>query len=148
MRPRELLARIAAALRPGGAFVSHEYFDYASWKTLPRSEPFEEFVNATIANWRRSGGEPDIGAEVPRWLEELGFEIESVKPLVFVISPRDFMWHWPTSFMDIGLRRLVDLGAITPERAPELERALREITTSKSTRMITPGVLEVIARKR
>jgi len=148
MRPRDLLERIAQGLKPGGVFVSHEYFDYALWRSLPHSPLFEEFVTATIANWRRSGGEPDIGLEVPRWLEELGFEIESVRPLVYVISPRDYMWQWPTSFMQVGLNRLVDLGAIDATRAPALERAMGEIANSTDMRMITPGLLEVIARKR
>jgi ubiquinone/menaquinone biosynthesis C-methylase UbiE len=148
MRPRDLLARVAHALKPGGVFVSHEYFDYAAWRTLPRSAMFEEFVTATIVNWRSSGGEPDVGAEIPRWLEELDFEIESVKPLIFVITPRDYMWQWPTSFMDVGLKRLVDLGAIDPKRGEELAHEMRAITTSDRMRMITPGLVEIIARKR
>jgi SAM-dependent methyltransferase len=147
-RPRRILEEIAKGLRPGGTFVSHEYFDYGTWRAVPRSAPFEEFVRAVISNWRASGGEPDIGLDVPRWLEELGFEIESTTPYIDVISPRDYMWHWPTSFMEIGLRRLVDLGAVPPERGSELARALDDIARSTNTRMITPGVIETIARKR
>ena len=148
MRPRQLLERIARGIKPGGTFVSHEYFDYALWRSMPHSALFEEFVTATIANWRRSGGEPNIGLEVPRWLEELGFDIESVRPLVYVITPRDYMWQWPTSFMHVGLKRLVDLGAIDAAHAPALEREMTDITNSTDMRMITPGLLEVIARKR
>jgi len=69
MRPRELLTRVASAIKPGGVFISHEYFDYATWRSMPASPVFEEFVQATIRNWRKSGGEPDIGLQVPRWLE-------------------------------------------------------------------------------
>ena len=148
MRPRQLLARIARGLEPGGTFVSHEYYDYGSWRALPRSAVFEEFVAATIGNWRKSGGEPDIGAQVPRWLEELSFDIVSVRPLVYVIDKRDFMWQWPTSFMQVGLARLVELGAIEADRAPEFEATLTQIAADDDIRMITPAVLEVIARKR
>jgi SAM-dependent methyltransferase len=148
LRPRDLLARIAGALKPGAVFVSHEYFDYGTWRTLPRSPTFEEFVTATIAAWRASGGEPDIGLEVPRWLEELGFDVESATPIIDVISSRDYAWQWPTSFMQVGLRRLVDIGAVDASRAQTMEQALGEISASTSTRMLTPGVLEVIARKR
>src|SRR5258705_6854889 len=35
--PRGLLSRIARALRPGGALVFHEYFDYSTWRLAPRS---------------------------------------------------------------------------------------------------------------
>jgi SAM-dependent methyltransferase len=145
MRPRELVARIADALAPGGAFVSHEYFDYGTWRSLPPSPLLEEFVTATIDNWRASGGEPNIGPRVPRWLEDLGFEIESVRPLIFVVDPNDFMWRWPTSYLEVGLERFVELGVLDEARAATIRAGIKEL--SSGARMITPGVLEVIARK-
>lgn len=148
MRPRELLARVAEALEPGGVFVSHEYFDYGSWRSLPPSPLFEEFVQATVRNWRRSGGEPDIGLQVPRWLEELGFTIEAATPIVELITPKDFAWQWPTSFMDTGLTRLLDLGAIERSREAEFRQALAEVASTPEMRMTTPAVIEVIARKK
>jgi SAM-dependent methyltransferase len=147
MRPRDLLARAAAAIRRGGVFVSHEYFDYATWRSIPPSPLFETFVHATMDNWRRSGGEPDIGLQVPHWLEELGFTIESATPIIDVITPKDFAWRWPTSFMEIGLTRLVQLGAIEASREEEFRAALAAVAETPTMRMITPGVLEVIARK-
>lgn len=147
-RPRDLLARVAGAIKPGGAFVSHEYYDYDSWRSIPPSKPFTDFVQLTINNWRNSGGEPDIGLQVPAWLEELGFEIESVRPLIYAISPTNPMWQWPTSFMDVGLTRLTELGVVEADRAETIRAALRDIATNPSGRMITPGVLEVVARKR
>jgi SAM-dependent methyltransferase len=148
MRPRDLLARAAAAIRPGGVFVSHEYFDYATWRALPPSPLFETFVRATMDNWRRSGGEPDIGLQVPHWLEELGFTIESAAPIIDVITPRDFAWRWPTSFMELGLSRLVQLGAIEASREAEFRKALAEVAENPTMRMVTPAVLEVVARKK
>jgi SAM-dependent methyltransferase len=147
MRPRELLAKAAAAIRPGGVFVSHEYFDYATWRSMPPSRVFEEFVHATISNWRRSGGEPDIGLQVPHWLEELGFTIESATPIIDVITPNDFAWRWPTSFMEVGLSRLVELGVIETSREAEFRQALSAVAETPTMRMITPGLLEVVARK-
>ena len=31
-----------------------------------------------MESWRSSGGEPDVGLDLPRWLEELGFEIKTL----------------------------------------------------------------------
>jgi SAM-dependent methyltransferase len=146
-RPRAVLERIARALKPGCTFVSHEYFDYGTWRAIPPSPLFQEFVHATIANWRRSGGEPDIGLEIPGWLDDLGFEVLSITPIVRVISSRDYMWQWPASFMKIGLDRLVELGAVDAAQALAMAGALDELINAPSARMITPGVLEVIARK-
>ena len=115
---------------------------------MPRSALVEEFVEVTIANWRRSGGEPDIALDIPAWLEALGFEIESLTPIVDVISPRDYVWQWPRSFVKVGLQRLIELGAIDESKGAKIESAFDEIERSPSARMITPAVLEIIARKR
>lgn len=145
--PRDVLERIARAIKPGGAFVSHEYFDYASWRVLPRSSLFEEFVRLVIETWRASGGEPDIALELPSWLEQLGFEIEAATPIVHAITRDDPMWQWPASFMDVGLQRLVELGAVDGTRGAEMRREMRRLLEDPATRMITPGVLEIVARR-
>jgi SAM-dependent methyltransferase len=59
-RPRELLARVAGALKPGGVLVLHEYCDYRTWRLCPRSAEHEEFVGLVMEAWRDTGGEPDI----------------------------------------------------------------------------------------
>jgi SAM-dependent methyltransferase len=147
-RPNDLLRRVARGLKPGAAFVIHEYFDYATWRVMPRSGVFEQLVEATIANWRRSGGEPDIGLNIPAWLENLGFEMESLTPIIDVISPRDYAWQWPKSFVQVGLQRLIELGAMDESKGADITAAFDEIDRSPTARMITPGVLEIIARKR
>jgi SAM-dependent methyltransferase len=147
-RPKDLLSRVARGLKPGAAFVLHEYFEYSTWRMMPRSVAFEDFVAATIANWRRSGGEPDIGLEIPAWLEALGFDIVSLMPMVDVISPLDYAWQWPKTFVKVGLQRLIELGAIDEQKGADIADAFAEIDASPSSRMITPGVLEIIARKR
>ncbi len=147
-RPRDLLARIAAALKPGGAIVLHEYFHYATWQLAPRSAEHEEFVRTVMETWRASGGEPDVGLDVPRWLGEVGFETREVRPILEIVSPRDPLWQWPKSFIGSGLRRLVELGRLTPERAESISRAFAAAEASPGCLMVTPGVLEVIAVRR
>jgi SAM-dependent methyltransferase len=147
-RPRELVARLGAILRPGGTLVAHEYFDYSTWRLSPRSPEFEEFVRVVMESWRVSGGEPDVGLELPRWLAELGFEVQSQQPIVDVVGPSNFVWQWPKAFVETGLRRLVELGSLTAARAAEIESAFRAIEGSPGALMITPAVLEVIALRR
>jgi SAM-dependent methyltransferase len=144
-RPRDLLARVAAALKPGGTLVLHEYIHYATWRMTPRSAEFEEFVRTVIERWRASGGEPDIGLDLPRWLEELGFDIRSLTTIMDVVPASSFMWQWPRTFMDVGLRRLVDLGDLTEERARAITKAFADAEATPGTRMVTPAVVEIIA---
>lgn len=146
--PRELVKRIAASLRHGGLLVIHEYFDYATWRFLQRSDPFENFVATVMRSWRASGGEPDIGRALPGWLEEEGFRIVSMKPIVDVISPADFTWQWPRTFVEVGLDRLVELGEFTTQMAKEVRDEFTRLEATPHVRMTTPAVLEVIAQRQ
>jgi SAM-dependent methyltransferase len=74
-QPRTVVEKIAASLEPGGVFVAHEYLNYAAWRLLPGSPDFESFVADVIAAWRDDGGEPDIGIQLPAWLEHAGFAL-------------------------------------------------------------------------
>jgi len=147
-RPRDLLAGIAAALRPGGVFVVHEYFDYSTWRVAPRSEDHEDFVRVVMESWRASGGEPDIGLDLPIWLGELGFVTKSLRPIIDVVPASDFIWQWPKAFIEVGLRRLVDLGRLAPDRARAMSKAFAACEAAPGTLMITPAVLEIIAVRR
>lgn len=147
-RPREVLLRVAAALRPGGVMVLHEYLDYRAWRLSPRSAAFEEFVGEVMASWRASGGEPDIALDLPRWLEAAGFELLSVRPITEIARPGDFLWQWPKAFVATGLGRLVELGRIEAGRASEMRQAFDAAERSPESFMVTPTVLEAISRKR
>jgi SAM-dependent methyltransferase len=147
-RPRDLLARVAAALRPGGTLVVHEYLHYPTWRLSPRRPAFERFVSAVMASWRAAGGEPEIGLDLPRWLGELGFDIRSLTPIMDVVTPADFVWQWPRAFVDVGLRRLVDLGELTEAEGAAVTRGFAAAEATPGTRMVTPSVVEIIAARR
>jgi hypothetical protein len=128
--------------------VLHEYFDYSTWRLAPRCAEFEEFVQRVIETWRADGGEPDIGLDLPAWLGELGFEARSIQPIIDVVPQSHAIWQWPKGFFDVGLRRLVNLGAVTPGRAAEIRQAFAACEANANTLVITPAVLEIIAARR
>jgi SAM-dependent methyltransferase len=146
--PRALLERIAARLRPGGTIVIHEYLNYATWRMLPPLVELDAFVVAVMASWRASGGEPDVGVHVPRWLEDLEFTVESARPLLHVARPGDPMWQWPAAFLDAGTERLAALGQMPSQDAAAIRRAFARAAATSGIRMSTPAVLQVIARRQ
>jgi SAM-dependent methyltransferase len=143
--PRDLLARIGGALKRGGVLVLHEYFDYSTWRVAPRSPELEEFVQVVMESWRADGGEPDIGLDLPGWLDELGFETKAFNPIIDIVPASNFVWQWPKAFIHVGLRRLVDLGHLTSDRASAIAEAFAASEAAPHTLMITPAVLEIIA---
>jgi SAM-dependent methyltransferase len=147
-RPRDLLGRIAETLRPGGKLVIHEYFDYATWRIAPQSPELEKFVKAVMKSWRDNGGEPDIGLNLLGWLEELKFEIQSIRPFVDIVTPSNFVWQWPKAFVHGGIQRLVELGYLTAAESREITDAFTAAESNPHTRLVTPAVLELIAIRK
>ena len=146
--PRGLLEKITRSLRSGGVLVTHEYIDYRAWKTAPRTPEIEEFVEVVVKSWRADGGEPDIGVQLPTWLVELGYELTDVRPLIEVAPPSNYFWQWPKAFVEVGVKRLVDLGQLTPERGRAIRDAFARAATQPGTLVITPLVIEIIATKK
>jgi SAM-dependent methyltransferase len=144
--PRSLISHIRRSLNGGAHLVSHEYGEYRTWRMLPDSAELNEFVAQVVEVWRADGGEPDVGRSIPQWLEESGFTVESVRPIVEVIRPSDFMWQWPRAFVKNGTERLQALGALDPARAQRIRDAFDEAEKTPGIRLMTPLVLETIAR--
>ena len=147
-RPKDLIAEITASMHHGGAVVFHEYSEYRSWRMLPALAELDEFVDIVIDTWRADGGEPDIGRSIPGWLQENGFAVESVRPIVEVLTPSDFMWQWPKAFVESGTERLRSLGALDTAKAQRIREAFATAEAAPGVRMVTPLVLEVIGRAR
>jgi SAM-dependent methyltransferase len=147
-KPRDLLARLAAALEPQGVLVLHEYFDYSTWKAAPPCPELEEFVTAVMASWRDTGGEPNVALTLPSWLEAAGFEIKSLRPIVDIVQKGDMRWAWLRAFIEVGRRRLVDLGYLSESRSESIWHEFTELEARSGTWMTTPGVLEIIGARR
>ena len=146
-KPQELLRRIHKLLKPGANLVIHEYFDYRTWRFSPRSPVFEEFVGTVMESWRANGGEPDVGLDLPRWLEDAGFTIKRLRPHVDVVTPESDIWQWPKTFIASGVERLVELGRMTPERGAEVRAEFARYEQLPHARLVTPAVLEIIATR-
>lgn len=145
--PAKLVNGIAKSLRSGGVAIFHEYIDYGTFRLAPRRPAIERFVAEVMASWRATGGEPDISLELPTLLQQHGLRVIHAVPRVFAISPRDFKWQWAASFVDINVRRLVELGRVTADWAESVRKEMREAEADQRTLMITPMLLEIIARR-
>jgi SAM-dependent methyltransferase len=146
--PRTLVARLAAALKPGGAAIFHEYADYRTYSLVPTRPGVERFVAEVMANWRSTGGEPDIARELPGLLASEGFRVESAIPRVFAVRPHEELWKWPAGFIETHLDRLLELGRIDEAFAASVRSELADATRDGVSLLMTPLVLEIIARRK
>lgn len=145
--PKAALQKLVSAVRPGGALIIYEYLHYRTLALKPASPAFDRFVDEVVANWRSSGGDPDAGHMIPHWLSEMGLSLETVRPHIEVIAPDDPMWAWPESFFHLHIDRLLELKRITAADASDMRSAFARDAGRPGARMVTPLVVEIIARK-
>lgn len=145
--PALLVRRIAAALRPGGRAVFHEYHEYGTYRLLPPREAISSFVEAVFESWRAQGGEPDIGRVLPKLAVDAGLRIESVRPLARAARPGETLWNWPAGFARINTRRLVDLGIRNEEWARAVLDAVDAAERDPASVFVTPTVLELVVSR-
>ncbi len=143
--PEKVIAKVAKAIQPGGAFAIHDYCDYRSWRTAPKHPILEEFVSETMASWRDTGGDPDIGLRLPVLLSEAGFEVVHARPIARVFSPDEEGWKWPEAYILNHAQRLIELRGKSPAWAESVVADLREAEKDPRSLMISPMVLEIVA---
>lgn len=146
--PPLLLDKIAAAIRPGGVALFHEYIEYDSFRISTAGARMDEFVRQVEQGWRAAGGEPNVAPAVVALLQERGFTIRESNPRVFCVRPGDEMWQWPASFVKIHLKHQLELGAIEQDWANAVLHEFAAAERNPATLMITPMVLEIVAEKR
>ena len=145
--PELVVKKTASVMRPNGRAIFHEYGHYTTWRFFPRRAKLEEFRAHVISSWRESGGEPDIGLQLPTLLTRNGFTVCSVEPRIFCLRPTDHMWQWPSQFIHVHLDRLQELGKIGNAFAAEVRADLAAAEQKEPSFTLTPLVLEIVAEK-
>lgn len=100
-----------------------------------------------MKSWRAAGGEPNVAIQFPALFHKAGLEIIAVHPRILTVSPRNDVWQWPASFIEINLTRLSELGRVTEEWCESVRREFRAAAADPTTLFTTPLFLEIIARR-
>jgi SAM-dependent methyltransferase len=145
--PPLLIKKLAGVMPKGSMSIFHEYGHYETWRFFPPLPNHLRFRQHVIETWRESGGEPDGAPALPALLSENGFVIRSATPHIFCLRPKDYMWQWPATFIDVYLPRLQQMGRIDEAFAEKVRAEFAGAEKSPNTLMITPLVLEIIAEK-
>jgi len=144
--PESVVAGVARALKPGGRFVVHDYFNYEAMTCAPRRESYAKVVAATARSWRARGGDPDVVGRLPRILREHGFVIEHIDQHQRLARPGESMWHWVASWWRNFVPKLVQMGEITEADARQFFEDFDGMR-AETDFTVLPNVYEVVARK-
>ena len=146
--PAAVVTRVHRALKPGGMFAIHDYFSYETVALGPKAEAFDHVIAAVAKSFRAGGGDPDVGGRLPGLLERAGFEVLELNPIVRIARPGSLLWQWPVTFFRLFLTVLEVGRYITADEA----QAFRDVTAQRERDgegfLMTPPVVEILARKR
>jgi len=147
-RPEAVVAGIASALRSGGRFIVHDYFNYDAMTLAPRSPSHDRAVAATIVAWHERGGDPNVVERLPALLDEAGFEIEHFEVIQRTARGSDSMYAWVDTWWHTFAPKLVEMGLYDQADCDTLLAELTERRTDPSAFIHCPPVYEIIAKKR
>jgi ubiquinone/menaquinone biosynthesis C-methylase UbiE len=145
--PGAVVAGIAAALRPGGRLVVHDYFNYESMTMAPRRESHDLAVAATSRAWRAGGGDPDVGQRLPALFEEHGLQLDHVRSHVRVARGGESMFAWPNTWWRTFAPKLVAMGELAQASCDQLIADLERVEAGDGF-LQCPPVYEFHATRR
>jgi SAM-dependent methyltransferase len=145
--PARVVAAVARALRPGGAFALQEYMSYDATRLAPPSAPFERAIRAVVQSWRRRGGDPDIGCRLPGLLQEHGLAVKELRAVAQIARPGALLWQSSEAFFRSYLPSLVSTGLLTKDDQRALGLDWQARSRDPSSFFLSSVTIEVIAEK-
>ncbi len=142
--PGAALARVAAALRPGGVVALQEYLDWAAMKLVPRCAAFDRAVDACMRSWERP---IDVGEELPALAASCGLRVEDFRPVARAGGPGSPEWTWLGGFFESYLPRLVARRLFDGPDLAAFRRAWRQRTEDGVSRVVAPVMVDAVLRR-
>jgi len=146
-RPHDVVASVAAALKPGGVFAVQDYINWAALSVSPQSDAFLRVMPSVGKSWRDHGGDPQVGGKLPAMMAARGLRVESIVPMQRVARSSDPLWQWPTTFFANFIPRLVEQGLVSDDDWRAMEKDWNQQSRDPNAFFWTPSMVEIIARR-
>ena len=147
-RPEAVIAGTARALKRGGRLVVHDYSNYDAFQVAPGHPAIHRVVQAVVASWHDGGGDPHVGARLPRMMHDAGLEVVSITPIARIARPGDALWQWPRTFFDNFLPHLVQTGFLGEDERQAFDAVWAERAADPGAFLATPPMVEVVGVRR
>ncbi|MHC5112762.1 MAG: methyltransferase domain-containing protein [Planctomycetota bacterium] len=145
--PARLISHAARVLKPGGAFVAFDYYNYQAFTLAPRTSAMKPVVDAVIASWADSGGDIDVMLRVPKMMVDSGLQVERIDPVTRIAVPGTDLWNWPLDFFKLFLPKLEAGGFVTSLQSRAFLDAWEERGREPHAFLCIPPMMTVIGRK-
>jgi ubiquinone/menaquinone biosynthesis C-methylase UbiE len=144
-QPVQLLRRMWAAVRSGGALVMEDA-DFGGWSCDPPNEAFDFFLRTYQEVLRKHGGDPTHGRKLRRHFQEAGIPEPDLK-LVQSIYTTGEAKTLALSTLEGTSEAIVAAGVATPEQVSAALSDLTKFTADPLTLMTGPRLFQAWTRR-
>ena len=145
--PKEILEKVYKALKPGGRFVIHEYFDWMTHQTVPSLLGLTKCIEACFASFENFDGRINVGRELAEFATDIGYDIVKTRPMAKMAQVDDLSWQWPKTFYQTYFPKLVEMGYLTDKDVEDGFKDLKTIEGRKDALVCCPLMIEIIIEK-
>lgn len=142
--PQAVLAKVKAALKPGGRVVIQEYFHWPLFQTEPQFPSLTNAIAAAYRSMKEQPGDIDVGRYIPAMAARIGMKVLNSRPLCKLAAPSELTWEWPRSFLRIYLPKVAERGLLTADDVTAALSDLERLSAMPEARMMCPVVMETV----
>ena len=145
--PKEILAKVRDALKPGGKMVIQEYYNWSTHQTKPERPALKKAINTALKSFNDSEFEINVGSILPQYIEEIGMNISHMRLIPKLARPGSVAWDWPKTFYHSYFPRLISMGYLDNQDVEDAMEDLQELEKLSYATLCSPLMVEVIAEK-
>lgn len=145
--PRQVLENIVPALKKGARLAIQEYYAWDFFRFFPFRPHLEKAVKMAFQSFQDTFATINIGEQLPLQIRNLGLQIQSIRPITILATPKDASWEWPKSFLTSYVPQLVSKGYLTNEEVENALKELKELSNLVYATCLCPTVIELVAEK-
>lgn len=146
-KPRPVLDKLYAALKPGACLALMDYAGWASVAWGPRTATLATIRGGVLATYADFGSDSEVGLKLPAALVEAGFEVAEMTPLLRIARPHDALWRWPQDWFESFLPTVVAHGHLTEADVANWQREWRANAADPAGFFMTPAQVLITAVK-
>lgn len=148
--PEVIIRDAHELLKPGGALVIHDYFNWKAMTMAPRSSALDRVVEAAIQSFEARQGNIEIAGELPRLLRAQDFHLEhfELHQKIGLGGGQDPVLYWPLTWWRVYTPKLVNLGFLDGATGERALQDLRDLENNPDMFFFCPPLFEFIARKK
>ena len=141
------LKQLVRALKPGGRLAVQDYLR-DTLSMVPRPTDWDPFLAADRAFFATQGGDANVGAHLPRLARAAGLVVEEASPTIKMGSPGSREWRWMSDYFLGVMDWYAALGPLSKPAAARVRREWLAAAREKTSVLVAPTVLDVVARKK